>query len=121
MLPIDIKVSEIECGDDLTDGILAVDGARFLLCKLKKDLKGVSLQGMKDPLVILVNHWRGFLKSQLQYFLNMLVGPHVGYGINKIRLVFDDSWLEQRVFTINVSAKEGRNFNHHPSKLFRHI
>jgi hypothetical protein len=39
--PIDIKVSEIECGDDLTDGILAVDGARFLLSKLKNNLKGV--------------------------------------------------------------------------------
>jgi hypothetical protein len=61
--PIDIKVNEIESGDNLTDGILAVDGARFLLCKLKNDLKGVSFQAMKEPLVILVNHWRGFLKS----------------------------------------------------------
>lgn len=94
MPPIDIKVSEIESGDDLTDGILAVDGARFFLCKLKNDLKGLSFQALKDPLVILVNHWRGFLKSQLQYFLNMLIGPHVGYGTNKVKLVFDDSWLE---------------------------
>ena len=120
--PMDIKISEIESGDDLTAGILAVDGARFLLSKLKNDLKGVSFLDMKNPLVLLVNHWRGYLKSQLQYFLNMLVGPHVGYGINKVRLIFDDSWLEQRVFTLNVSAKEGRDFNHHrPSKLFRHI
>ena len=120
--PIDIKISEIESGDDLTAGILAVDGARFFLSKLKNDLKGVSFLDMKNPLVSLVNHWRGFLKSQLQYFLNMLVGPHVGYGINKVRMVFDDSWLEQRVFTLNVSAKEGRDFNHHrPSKLLRHI
>ena len=89
--PIDIKVSEIECGDDLTAGILAVDGTRFLLSKLKNELKGVSLLDMKDPLVKLVNHWRGFLKSQLQYFLNMLIGPHVGYSINKVRLVLYDS------------------------------
>jgi len=92
--PIDIKISEIESGDDLTAGILAVDGARFLLSKLNNDLKGVSFLDMKNPLVSLVNHWRGFLKSQLQYFLNMLIGPHVGYGINKVRLVFDDSWVE---------------------------
>jgi hypothetical protein len=29
--PLEIKTSDIDSGDDLTEGILAIDGARFLL------------------------------------------------------------------------------------------
>ena len=49
MPPIGIKVSEIECGDDLRAGILAVDGARFLLSKLKNDLKGIIVLRHENP------------------------------------------------------------------------
>jgi hypothetical protein len=120
-LPVNIKVSEIESGDDLTEGVLAVDGARFLLSKLAEDLRGVPFLKMKNTLVSLVGHWRGFLKSQLQYFVNMLLVGHVGYGSTKVRLLFNDGWLEQRVFTVSVSAKEGRMFNHRPSTLLSRI
>ena len=29
--PLEIKTSDIDSGDDLTEGVLAIDGARFLL------------------------------------------------------------------------------------------
>ena len=34
----------------------------------------------------------------------------VGYGKHMIKINFDDSWLEFRDFTVNVSAKEGRSY-----------
>ena len=33
--PLEIKTSDIDSGDDLTDGILAIDAARFLLSKVR--------------------------------------------------------------------------------------
>jgi hypothetical protein len=34
--PFEIKTSDIDSGDDLTDGILAIDAARFLLIKVRQ-------------------------------------------------------------------------------------
>ena len=34
--PLEIKISDIDSGDDLTDGILAIDAARFLLIKVRQ-------------------------------------------------------------------------------------
>ena len=78
------------------------------------ELKRVTLLDMKDPLVELVNHWRAFLKSQLQYFINMILCSVVGYGKHKVRINFDDYWLESREFTVNVLAKGGRSCYLHP-------
>ena len=85
------------------------------------ELKRVTLLDMKDPLVELVNHWRAFLKSQLQYFIKMILCSVVDYGKHKVRINFDDYWLESREFTVNVLAKGGRSCYLHPSTLFQNL
>lgn len=52
------------------------------------------------------------MKRRLQYFVNMLLFPYVGYRKEKVRIIFQDSWLEPREFTINVKPKERRGYKH---------
>ena len=51
-----IKTSEIDSGDDLTDGVLAIDGVRFLLSKVRNEVKGIKYLDLKDELLGLVDH-----------------------------------------------------------------
>ena len=40
--PREIKTSDIgDSGDDLADGILTIDGSRFLLSKARKEVKAI--------------------------------------------------------------------------------
>ena len=39
--PLDIKTSDIDSGEDLTNGILAIDAARFLLSKVRQEVKTI--------------------------------------------------------------------------------
>jgi len=39
--PLEIKTSDIDSGDDLTNGILAIDAARFLLSKVRQEVKAI--------------------------------------------------------------------------------
>jgi len=55
-----IKTSEIDSGDDLTDGVLAIDGVRFLLSKVRNEVKGIKYLDLKDDLQGLVEHWQEF-------------------------------------------------------------
>ena len=85
------------------------------------ELKRIILLDMKDSLVELVKYWRAFLKSQLQYFVNMILCSVVGYGKHNVRIIFDGYWLEPREFTVNVAAKGGRSSYLHPSTLFTNL
>ena len=63
----------MDSGEDLTDGILAVDGARVLLNTVRRGVKDIKYHDLRDGLLALVDDWRAFLKRRLQYFLNMVL------------------------------------------------
>ena len=48
----------MEFGEDLTDGILAIDGARALLNKSMKGLRKVRLLDIRDAFTRLLLDWR---------------------------------------------------------------
>ena len=106
--PLEIKTSDIDSGDDLTDGILAIDAARFLLSKVRQEVKAIKFLDLRDTLLTLVDGWRAFLNRRLQYFVNMVLLPWVDYGNQKVRLLFDGCCLEPREFTVNVKPHERR-------------
>ena len=60
-----INTSEVEFGDDLTDGVLAVDGARALMNKIMSGVKKIKFHDIKDALVNLIEYWRGYLGRKL--------------------------------------------------------
>ncbi len=116
---LEIRTSEVEFGEDLTDGVLAIDGARALLNKTMKGLKEIKFLDIKDALSTLLSDWRNYIKRKLQYFINMLVFPMVGCHKEKIRIHFEGCWLEPREFTVNVKPKERRGVNKDSNYFFR--
>ena len=106
--PLEIKTSDIDSGDDLTDGILAIDAARFLLSKVRQEVKAIKFLDLRDSLLTLIDSWRAFFNRRLQYFVNMVLLPWVDYGNQKVRLLFSGCWLEPREFTVNVKPHERR-------------
>ena len=79
-----IKTSEIDSGDDLTDGILAIDSVRSILSKVREEVKGIKYIDLQDELIGLVDHWQAYIKRRLQYFIEMVLFPIVGYGKHKV-------------------------------------
>ena len=116
-----IKTGKEDFGDDLTDGILAVDGARALLNTVRQGMKVVKHFRMKNGLLTLVDGLRAFLKRRLQYFVNMVLFPVVGYGKEKVRIHFEGCWLEPREFTVNVLPSEKRGYKHESSFFLRSL
>jgi hypothetical protein len=57
-----IKTSEIDSGDDLTDGILAIDSVRSILSKVREEVKGIKYIDLQDELIGLVDHWQAYIK-----------------------------------------------------------
>jgi hypothetical protein len=51
----------------------------------------------------------------------MLLFPYVGYRKEKVRIIFEGSWLEPREFTINVKPKEKRGYAHISSFFLRSL
>jgi hypothetical protein len=43
-----MKTSEIDSGDDLTDGILAIDGVHSILRKVREEVKGIKFIDVQD-------------------------------------------------------------------------
>jgi len=105
----------------LTDGILAVDGVRVLLNKVREEVKVIQFLDLKDGLLQFVDGRRAYLKRRLQYFVNMLLFPHVGYGREKVKIIFEGSWLDPREFTINVKTKERRGYMNNSSYFLRSL
>jgi hypothetical protein len=52
-------------GEDLTDGILAVDGVRVLLSMVRQEAKDIKYLDLMDCLFNLVDRWRAYLNSRL--------------------------------------------------------
>jgi hypothetical protein len=77
----------------MTEGILAVDNVRVLLNKVRDEVKEIKFIDLRDGLLKFFDGRRAFLKSRLQYFVNMILYPHVGYGKEKVKIIFDDWWL----------------------------
>lgn len=65
---------------------------------------------MSDGLLRFIDCRRAYLNRRLQYFVNMLLLPHVGYRREKVRIIFEGYWLDPREFTVNVKAKERRGY-----------
>ncbi len=51
----------------------------------------------------------------------MVLLPHVGYKRELVRIIFEDHWLEPREFTVNVMAKEKRDFKKGSSYFLRSL
>ena len=52
-------------GEDLTHGILAVDGVRALLNTVRRGVKGVMYHDLRDGLLALLDGWRAFMTLRL--------------------------------------------------------
>ena len=109
---MEIKTSDIECGDDLAEGVVAIDGSRVLLGQVRSSAKDIKYLDLKDCLLSLVDSWRAYLRRRHQYFVNMLLFPVVGYGKERVKVHFEGWWLEPREFTVKVTPKEKRGFKH---------
>ena len=101
----------------MTDGILAVDGVRVLLNKVRQEVKDIQFIDLRDGLLKFVDERRAFLKRRLQYFVNIILYPQVGYGRERVRIIFEGWWLDPREVTVNVTPKERRGYKH-PSNYF---
>jgi len=66
-----IKTSEIDSGDDLTDGILAIDSVRSILSKVREEVKGIKYIDLQDELIGLVDHWQAYIKWYSSLWLAM--------------------------------------------------
>ncbi len=54
--PREIKTSDIgDSGEDLTNGILAIDGSRYLLSIVRKEVKAIQFLDLRDCLLTLID------------------------------------------------------------------
>jgi hypothetical protein len=63
--PQEINTDFIDCGDDLTYGVIAIDGLRYLISFVKKMIKKIILIDLKDSFVEILEDWRAFLNRKL--------------------------------------------------------
>jgi len=84
-------------------------------------VKGIKYLDLKDELLGLVDHWQAYIKRRLQYFVEMVLFPFFGYGKHKVRIQFDDCWLDTREFTINVKPRDRRGFCHNSAFFLRSL
>lgn len=101
--------------------MLAVDGARFLLNKVREEVKDMKDLDLKDGLLKFVDGRRAYLKRRLQYFINMLLLPVVHHGKTKVKIIFDGWYLDPREFTVNVMPKERRSWKNPPEFFLRSL
>jgi hypothetical protein len=62
---------------------------------------------------MLILDMRRYLGRKLQGFVNMLLIPHpkVGLGKTEVLLLFNNPFIKDRTFTINVTRQGRRAFN----------
>jgi hypothetical protein len=65
---------------------------------------------LRYGLLTFIDGRRAYINRRLQYYINMVLLAHVDYRRERVRIIFDDCWLEPRVFTVNVKAKERRDY-----------
>ena len=88
---------------------------------VRREFKGIKYLHLRNGLLTLVDGLRAFLKRRLQYFVNMVLFPVVGYGKEKVRIHFEGCWLEPREFTVNVLPSEKRGYKHESSFFLRSL
>jgi hypothetical protein len=91
------------------------------LKKVREEVKDINFLDLRDGLLKFVDGRRAYLKRRLQYFVNMILLPHLGYGKEKVRIIFESCWLETRDFTVNVKPKERRGFLNNSGYFLRSI
>lgn len=101
--------------------MLAVDGVRFLLNKVREEVKDMKDLDLKDGLLKFVDGRRAYIKRRLQYFINMVLLPEVGFGKTKVNIVFDGWFLDPREFTVNVKPNEDRDWKKDPLHFLRSL
>ena len=84
-------------------------------------MKGIKYLDLKDELRGLVDHWQAYIKRRLQYFVEMVLFPLLGYGKHKVKINFDGCWLDSREFTINVKPRDRRGFCHNSAYFLRSL
>ncbi len=62
--PLEIKTSDIQCGDDLAEGVVAIDGSRVLLGQVCSSVKDIKYLDLKDCLLSMVDSWRAYLSRR---------------------------------------------------------
>ena len=53
--PLEIKTSDNECGDDLAEVVVAIDGSRVLLGQVRSLSKDIKYLDLKDCLLSMVD------------------------------------------------------------------
>jgi hypothetical protein len=51
----------------------------------------------------------------------MVLLAHVGYRRERVRIIFENCWLEPREFTVNVKPKEKRGYKKDSSYFLRSL
>jgi hypothetical protein len=51
----------------------------------------------------------------------MVLLAHVGYRRERVRVIFEDCWLQPREFTVNVKPKEKRDYKKDSSYFLRSL
>jgi hypothetical protein len=51
----------------------------------------------------------------------MILLPHVDYRRERVRIIFEGYWLDPREFTVNVKAKERRDYKKDSNFFFRSL
>jgi hypothetical protein len=51
----------------------------------------------------------------------MVFLAHVGYRRERVRVIFEDCWLQPREFTVNVKPKEKRDYKKDSSYFLRSL
>ena len=85
---------------------------------MRDEVKDIEYLDLKDQLLGLIDHWRSYFKRRLQYFLEMVLLPIVGYGKQMVRIEFGD---QHREFTINVKPHDRRGIKHDSAFFLRSL
>jgi hypothetical protein len=91
------------------------------LKKVREEVKDINFLDLRDGLLKFVDGRRAYLKRRLQYFVNMILLPHVSYGKEKVRIIFESCWLETRDFTVNLKPIERRGYLNSSGYFLRSI
>ncbi len=73
-----INTDFFDFGDDLTYGVIAIDGVRYLMKFVRKMITRIIFIDLKDGFVEIFKEWRAFLNRKLQYFINMVLFAEIG-------------------------------------------
>jgi hypothetical protein len=92
-----LHTKDIECGNDLFNGIASIEDAREHLKLLKNTLiKMDCLDNFRDGILVFKNNQRDILKSKLQYFIKIVLFYLVGCEKTYVRIHFDGDFIQPR-------------------------